>query len=58
MKESNVNKRLLRVVFGFLFIGGGAALLGFYSAARHAELPIGYIVQENDGGTFVCGAYA
>lgn len=58
MKESKSSKGFLRVMFGFLFIGGGAALLGIYRASKPAELPPGYLVEENDGEIFVCGAYA
>jgi hypothetical protein len=58
MKHLDINNRLLTVLFGFFFIGGGAALLGIYRAAKHAELSPGCIVEEIDGETFVCGAYA
>jgi hypothetical protein len=58
MKELNVNKRLLRVMFGFLFIGGGAALLGIYQAMKDAEHPLGYLMEEDDGEIFVYGAHA
>ena len=58
MKHLDINRRLLTVMFGFFFIGGGAALLGIYSAAKHAEHPLGYLMEDDDGETFVYGAYA
>jgi hypothetical protein len=58
MKESTINIRLLTVMFGFLFIGGGAALLGIYSAAKNTQHSLGYLMIENDGQTFVYGAHA
>jgi hypothetical protein len=58
MKKSMINQKLLTVMLGFLFIGGGAALLGVYHLARNAELPLGYLMEENDGEIFVYGAHA
>jgi hypothetical protein len=58
MKELTMSRRLLRVMFGFLFIGGGAALLGIYRAAKNAELPPGYLMEENNGETFIYAAHA
>jgi len=58
MKEPIINKKLLTVMFGFLFIGGGAALLGFFRAAQYPEPPLGYLMEENDGETFVYAAHA
>ena len=58
MKEPSINKRSLRVVFDFFFIGGGAALLGLYRAVTDAEPSLGYLMEESDGETFVCGAHA
>ncbi len=45
-------------MFGFLFIGGGAAILGIYRAAKNAERPLGYVMEEHDGDIFVYGAHA
>ena len=58
MKHSDINKRLLTVMFGLLFLGGGAALLGLYRAVTDAEPSLGYLMEESDGETFVCGAHA
>jgi hypothetical protein len=37
MKESITNKRMLKVVFGFIFIGGLAAIVGILHKARNTE---------------------
>jgi hypothetical protein len=58
MTHSDINKRLLKMMFGFLFIGGGAALLAILGAASNTEHPLGYLMEENDGETFVYGAHA
>jgi hypothetical protein len=58
MKESIINKNMLRVMWGFLFIGGGVALLGIYRTAMNSDHPHGYLVEENDGETFVYAAHA
>jgi hypothetical protein len=58
MKESTMSRRLLRVMFGFFVIGGGAALVGIYRALKTTERPLGYLMEENDGETFVYGAHA
>ncbi len=57
-KESIMNKKILTVMFGFLFLGGGAALLGICRAAKNAEGPLGYVMKEQDGDVFVYGSHA
>jgi hypothetical protein len=37
MKESITNKRMLKVVFGFMLIGGLAAIIGIVRKARNTE---------------------
>ena len=58
MKESTVNKKLLTVMLGFLFIGGAAAILGIYRVAKNTERPLGCVMEEHDGDIFVYGAHA
>ena len=58
MKDLETKRRLLRVMFGFFLIGGGAALLGIYRVVTSAERPLGYLMEENDGEIFVYGAHA
>jgi hypothetical protein len=53
MKESIINKKLLRMMFGFIFIGGGAAILGIYHAAKNARYSLRYAVKEYDADVFV-----
>ncbi|MEX2117281.1 MAG: hypothetical protein WEB37_10355 [Bacteroidota bacterium] len=56
--NNSINKELMTVVFGFLFIGSAAAILGMYRVANHTERTPGCVIQEPDGGTFVYGAHA
>ncbi len=58
MNKSIINKNILIVMSGFLFIGGGAALLGIYRAAKNFERPPGCVMQDHDGEMFVYGAHA
>jgi hypothetical protein len=58
VKESITNKNTLTVIFGFLFIGGVAAILGVLRAAKNTEHPLGYIEEEHHGDIFVNGAHA
>jgi hypothetical protein len=58
MKESIISKKILTVMFGLLFVGGATAILGIYRAAKNTDPPLGYVVQEQDGETFVYGAHA
>jgi hypothetical protein len=53
MKESIINKKILTVMFSFLFIGGAAAILGIYRAAKNTERPLGYVMEEHGGDIFV-----
>ncbi len=43
MKESITNKRILKVMVGFLVIGGLAAIFRIYRAAKHPEMPSCYV---------------
>lgn len=58
MKESTINKKILTVMFGILFIGGAAAILGIYRAAKNTERPPGCVMEDHDGDIFVYGAHA
>ena len=58
MKESNINKKILTGIFGFLFIGGAATILGIYRAAKNTERPLGCVMEEHNGNIFVYGAHA
>jgi len=58
MKESVINKRILRVMFGVLFIGGAAAILGIYRATKNTGRPLGDGMGKHDRDIFVCGAHA
>jgi hypothetical protein len=39
MREPVTNKRMLKVMSGCLFIGGLAAIIGIYRAAKSTESP-------------------
>jgi hypothetical protein len=43
MHEPTNNKRMLKVVVGFLFIGGLAAIFGIYRAAKNTDRPPFYV---------------
>lgn len=58
MKESITNKKILTVMYGFLFIGGVAAILGVLRAAKNTGRQPDYGMEERDGDIFVCGAHA
>jgi hypothetical protein len=53
MKETIVKKNLLRMMFGFIVVGGGAAILGIYQAAKNARQSLRYAMQEYDADMFV-----
>jgi|GEM_PF-1853626 hypothetical protein len=53
MEESIINKKILTVIFGLLFIGGTAAILEIYRTAKHAERPLSYVMEEQYGDIFV-----
>jgi hypothetical protein len=58
MKESIINKEILTVMFGFLFIGGVAAILGSYARRRIPDVCSATVREEYDRDIFVYGAYA
>lgn len=58
MKESGINKNILTMMFGVLFIGGAAAIFGIVRATKHSEHQAGFLLEEPDGNIFVCGAHA
>lgn len=58
MKESGFKNNILTMMVGLLFIGGAAALFGVIRAAKNAEHPTGFLVEEPDGTIFVDGAHA
>jgi hypothetical protein len=58
MKESTINKKILTVMFGFIVIGGGAALLAIYRAPKNTGRPPGDGTEQLDGDNFVYGAHA
>jgi hypothetical protein len=43
MKESIMNKKILAVMFGVIFMGGVAAILGIVRAAKTAVRPIDFV---------------
>ena len=58
MKETTISNHMLAATLGFIFFGGIATILGIYRAAKHIERPLGFVMTENDGDTFVYGAHA
>jgi hypothetical protein len=58
MKESIINKKILTVMFGFLFIGGVAAILGIFRAVKNTEHRSTTLSEEHDGCIFVYVAHA
>jgi len=53
MKELIINKKILTVMAGLLFIGGVAAILEIYRTANKTEHPLGYVHEEQYGDIFV-----
>ncbi|MGA3288246.1 MAG: hypothetical protein ABSD46_12560 [Bacteroidota bacterium] len=53
MEESIVNKKILTVIFGLLFIGGAAAILEIYRTAKNTDRPLDYVMEEHGGDIFV-----
>ncbi len=43
MKESITSKKMMALMFGFLFIGGLAAIIGIYRKARNTESSAYYV---------------
>jgi len=43
MNDPITNKRILKVMFGFLFIGGLAAIIGLYHKPRNTESSAYYV---------------
>jgi hypothetical protein len=58
MNDSIISDKILTLILGFLFIGGGATILGIMHASKSAVHSPGYVVQESDGDVFVYGAHA
>jgi hypothetical protein len=58
MKESSMNKNVLAVMFGILFIGGAAAIFGIVRAAKDTEGRPGFPPEKREGDIFICGAHA
>jgi hypothetical protein len=61
--DMKINKRnpssvISRMMFGFLFIGGIATILGVFHAVKNAEVLHGNVVLENDEDVFVYGSHA
>lgn len=53
MKEPIINKKILTVMFGLLFIGSAAAILEIYRMAKNTERPLSYVMEEQYGDIFV-----
>ncbi|HEX9615132.1 MAG TPA: hypothetical protein VGA55_06480 [Bacteroidota bacterium] len=58
MNASIIDNKTLAVVLGLLFIGGAAFIAGLRRTPNTIEHTTGCVIQEPDGQTFVCGAYA
>jgi hypothetical protein len=58
MNTSIRNKKIVTVMFGFLFIGGVAAILGSIARRRIQGVHAATEYEEPDGEIFVYGAYA
>jgi hypothetical protein len=43
MKEAITKKKMLKVIWGFLFIGGLAAIIGIYRAPKSTENPAYFV---------------
>lgn len=53
MKESIINNKLLKVIFGFLFIGGIVAVFNIYRGEKNVEHSLTNVMEEYDGDIFV-----
>jgi len=53
MQESINHKKIFAAMFSFFFIGCAAAILRILRAAKNAERPLGYVMEEQDGYIFV-----
>ena len=58
MSEAAIKNTVMTMMFGVIFLGGAAALLGIYRAAQETKQLPGFVVQESDGVMFVYGANA
>lgn len=58
MKESIINKKIPTVMFGLLFIGSVALILGIFRAAKNIERPLGDVYEEYEENIFVYEAQA
>jgi hypothetical protein len=53
MRESNITNKLLTMMFSLVLIGGAAAILEIFYAAKNAEHSPGGVLEEYDGNIFV-----
>lgn len=57
MKESIIDKEMLTVMFGFLFIGGVAAILGIIRAVKNTERSLRDVTEVTDEDILVYGTH-
>jgi hypothetical protein len=56
MKESIINKKKPTLLFGLLFVGSVAVILGIFRAAKNIQRPPGDAYEEYEENIFVCDA--
>lgn len=58
MNTSIINKDVLTLMLGILFVGSAAVVVRMQRSAKTGERMPGCVILEPDGETFVYGAYA